>query len=61
MCEKHQARVSEVEVEFKDVIRKCKALDEKTSEQASELATAVKDAQEARSESRSVCEEIKQA
>ena len=60
-CQQHVARVSEVEDELKDAIRSCEALELKDSEQASELASAVKAAQDVRSESRSACEEIKKA
>ena len=37
----HEDRVAEVEQELKDAIRKCEALEEKTSDQATELAKAL--------------------
>ena len=46
-CEKHKSRVSEVEVELQDAIRKCEASEKKASEQATELFAAVKSAQDA--------------
>jgi hypothetical protein len=57
----HEDRVAEVEQELKDAIRKCEALEEKTSDQATELAKALQEAKEARVESRSAREEIRQA
>ena len=57
----HEARVTEVEQELKDAIGKCEALEEKSSAQKTELAKALKDAKEARAESWSVHEEIRQA
>ena len=57
----HEARVAEVEQELKDAISKCETLEQKTSDQSSELAKALHDAKEARIESRSAREEIHQA
>ena len=37
----HEARVAEVEQEWKDAIDKCKSLEQKTSDQAFELAKAL--------------------
>ena len=51
----------EVEVDLNNVILKCEALEKKASEQASELAAAVKTAQDARGKSRSARQEIEQA
>ena len=48
---KHEARVGEVEQELKDAITKCESLEQKTSDQASELAKALRDIKEARVES----------
>ena len=47
----HEARVAEVEQELKDDITKCESLEQKTLDQASELAKALKDVKEARVES----------
>ena len=57
----HEARVAEVEHELKDAISRCETLEEKTSSQSSKLAKALHDAKEARTESRSAREEIRQA
>ena len=55
----HEARVAEVEQELKDTITKCESLEQKTSDQASELAKALQDIKEARVESQSALQEIK--
>nr|XP_020187509.1 atherin-like [Aegilops tauschii subsp. strangulata] len=57
----HEERVAEVEQELKDTIRKCEALEENTMAEAVELAKALQEAKEARTESRSAREEIQQA
>ena len=57
----HKARVAEVEQELKDAISKCETLEEKTSAQSSEHDKALQEAKEARFESRSAREEIRQA
>ena len=57
----HEARVAEVKQELKDAILKCEELEEKTSAQSSELAKALQEVKEARVESRSAHEEIRQA
>lgn len=44
----HDARVAKVEQELKDANDKCKTLEQKTSDQASELSKAFQDAKEAR-------------
>ena len=53
--------MAEVEQELKDAIRKCETLEQKTSDQSSKIAKALHDAKEARIESRSAREEIRQA
>ena len=57
----HEERVAELEQELKDAIGKCEALEEKTRAQAAELAKALQEAKEARTESRGAREEIRQA
>ncbi|XP_048566944.1 ABC transporter B family member 4-like [Triticum urartu] len=56
----HEARVAEVDQELKDAIGKCEALEEKTSAQSADLAMALQDAKEARTESQGAREEIHQ-
>ena len=53
-----EERVSKVEHELKDVTRKCELLEEENKAKAAELAKALQDAQEARSESRTAREEL---
>ena len=53
--------MTEVEQELKDAAGKCEALEEKNKAQAVDLAKALHEAKEARSESRAAREEIKQA
>ena len=53
--------VAKVEQELKDAISKRETLEEKTSAQATELAKALNEAKEARTESRAAREEIRQA
>nr|XP_020146712.1 tropomyosin-2-like [Aegilops tauschii subsp. strangulata] len=57
----YEERVTEVEQELKDAAGKCEALEEKNKAQAVDLAKALHEAKEARSESRAAREEIKQA
>ena len=53
--------MAEVEQELKDAIGKCEALDEKSTAQAADLAKALQEAKEARTESGGAREEIRQA
>lgn len=57
-CQRHEARVGKVEQELKDTITKCESLEQKTLEQASELAKALVSVKGARVESQSACQEI---
>ena len=57
----HEERVAEVEQELKDTTGKCEALEEKSTTQASDLAKALQEAKEARTEARCAREEIRQA
>ena len=59
-CRQHGERVAEVEQDLKDAISKCETLEQKTSDQASELAKALQDVKEARVESQSARQEIHQ-
>ena len=45
---RHEAWVGEVEQELKDAIARCKSLEQKSSEQASELIKAIESLKEAR-------------
>ena len=47
---RHEARVGEVEHELKDAIAKCESLEQKSSDQASELTKALESVKEARVE-----------
>ena len=53
--------MTEVEQELRDAYGRCEALEEKSSAQATDLAKALQEAKEARTESRSAREEIRQA
>ena len=53
-----EERVSQVEQELKDATRKCELLEEENKGMAAELAKALQDAQDARSESRAAREEL---
>ena len=50
---RHEAWVGEVEQELKDAIAKCESLEQKSSEQASELTKALESMNEARVEAQS--------
>ena len=58
---RHEARVGEVEQELKDAIAKCESLEQKSSEQASELTKALESAKEARVEAQGARQEIQEA
>nr|XP_020158507.1 tol-Pal system protein TolA-like [Aegilops tauschii subsp. strangulata] len=58
---KCEARVTEVEQVLQDAANKCGALQEQNKAQAAEIAKALQEDKEARSESRAAREEIKQA
>ena len=53
--------MTEVEQELKDGAGKCEALEEKNKAQAVDLAKALQEAKEARTESQASLEEIRQA
>src|SRR5215216_5268122 len=57
----YEERVTEVEQELKDTAGKCESLEERNKTHAAELAKALQEAKEARTESRAAHEEIKQA
>nr|XP_020177113.1 paramyosin-like [Aegilops tauschii subsp. strangulata] len=57
----HEERVTEVGQELKDAIVKCEALEEKSAAQAVDLAKALQEAKEARTESRLARGEIQRA
>ena len=56
-----EERVSKIEQELKDATRKCELLEEGNKAKVAELAKALQDAQEARSESRAAREDLGQA
>ena len=49
-CEKHEARVGEVQQELQDAVKKCESLERKISDQECKHAKAHQSAQEARVE-----------
>ena len=57
----HEERVTEVEQELKDAAGKWESLEEQNKAQEAELAKALQEAKEARTESRAAREEIEQA
>ena len=57
----YEERVSKIEQELKDATHKCEVLKEDNKVKAAELAKALQDAHEARSESRTTREELRQA
>ena len=52
-CEKHEARVSEVQQELQDVVKKYESLERDSKTQESELAKAHQSAQDVRAEAQS--------
>ena len=52
-CEKHEARVSEVQQELRDIIKKYESLEHDSKTQESELAKAHQSAQDVRAEAQS--------
>ena len=59
--EKHEARVSEVQQELQDAVKKYESLERDSKTQASELAKARQSAQEARAEAQSALQELQAA
>ena len=59
--EKHEARVSVVQQELQDVVKKYESLERDSKTQVSELANARQRAQEARAEAQSALQEIQVA
>ena len=59
--EKHKARVSEVQQELQDAVKKYESLERDSKTQASELAKARQSAQDARAEAQSALQEIQAA
>ena len=57
----YEERVTGVEQALKDAADKCNSLEEKSKAHATDLAKVLKEAEEARAESRAAREEIKQA
>nr|XP_040258186.1 myosin heavy chain, embryonic smooth muscle isoform-like [Aegilops tauschii subsp. strangulata] len=61
VCCQYEEWVTQVEQALKDAADKYKSLEEKSKAQVTDLAEALKEAEEARAESRAAREEIKQA
>ena len=59
--EKHEARVSKIQQELQDTIKKYESLEHDSKTQESELAKARKSAQDARAEAQSALQEIEAA
>jgi chromosome segregation ATPase len=57
----YEERVAKLEQELKDAASKCESLEEKNKAQAADLAKALQEAEEGRTESRAAREEIRQA
>ena len=58
---KHEARVSEVQQELQDAVKKCESLERNLADQESELAKARQSAQEAQVEAQGALREIQEA
>ena len=58
LCEKHEARVIEVERELQEVVKKCKTLEQSISGTEFELSQARQAASEARGEAQGPLKEI---
>ena len=59
--EKHEARVSEVQQELQDAVKKYESLERDSKMQVSELVKALQSTQEARAEAQSALQEIQAA
>ena len=60
-CQKHEARLEEVQQELTDAISKCESLEHKVSDQDSELATVLQSVKESRVEAQGALQEIQEA
>ena len=60
-CEKHEARVVEVQQELQDTVKKCESLERNIADQESELAKPRKSAHDARVEAQGALQEIQEA
>ena len=58
---KHEARVSEVQQELQDAMKKCESLEHKLADQESELAKAHQSAHDARVEAQGALQEVQEA
>lgn len=59
--EKHEARVSEVQLELQDAFKKCESLERSLTDQESELTKARQNAHDARVEAQGALQEIQEA
>ena len=58
---KHEVQVEEIEKELKDAIARCESLEQKSSEQASELTKALKSLKETRIDAQGTRQDIQEA
>ena len=59
--EKHEARVSEVQQELQDAVKKCESLEHDSKTKESELAKALQSAHDARVEAQGALQEVQEA
>ena len=60
-CEKHEARVDEVQQELQDAVKKCESLECNIADQETELAKSRQSAQAAQVEAQGALQEIQEA
>ena len=60
-CEKHEARVSEVQQELQDTVKKCESLEHDLTDQNSELDKALQNTHDAQVEAQGALQEIQEA
>ena len=60
-CEKHEARVGEVQQLLQDPVKKCESLERDSKNKESELAKALQSAQDARAEAQRALQEVQEA
>ena len=61
LCEKHKARVIQVQQELQEAVKKCETLEQSLSEKESELTQARQAACDARGEAQGALQEIQEA
>ena len=60
-CEKHEARVKDIQLELQDAVNRCESLERDYKEQETELVKARQSAQDARAEAQGTLQEIRAA